>query len=63
MKAIHIEVPSGKELAAHEVGGGVVGFCSWRRLEEVFRDAKELKATEQLKSVQLDERGITYRVR
>lgn len=63
MKAIHIDIPSGREMQAHEVPVvGTVGFCSWRRLQEVLSAALELRRDETLKSVQIDDRGITYRV-
>lgn len=62
MRAIHIEVPSGREVPAHEVRASVVGFTSWRRLEEVFRAAGEINPRERLEGVQIDERGITFRV-
>lgn len=59
---ITIDAQSGK-IATSEAMGGVVGFCSWRRLAELFRDAGELKTTEKLISYRLDEHGIHYRVR
>ena len=62
MTIAEIDAKTGK---LTEGGGGVSagGFCSWRRLREVFRDAKELKPGEELISYKLDEHGIHYRVR
>jgi len=61
MQAHHFD-PYGKELDAHQAGGGIVGFCSWRRLQEVLRQAGELRPEERLVSYQVDERGISFRV-
>ena len=63
MKAIHIEPQTGREIPAHEVGGGVIGFISWHRLLTLFRDANELRQGESIKSFQIDERGLTFRLR
>lgn len=61
MHAHHFDA-SGKELEAHQVRGGVAGFCSWRRLQEVLRQAGELRPEERLMSYQVDDRGISFRV-
>jgi hypothetical protein len=58
---IAIDAKTGE--ATRDEGGGVVGFCSWKRLAELFRDAKEVRDTEELVSYRIDWRGITYRVR
>lgn len=64
MPAVHFDVKTGREIPAHEASRGapVVGFCSWQRLAEVFRNAGELKEGETLKSFQVDDRGITFRI-
>ena len=62
MRAIHITIPEGHEIPAHEVPAGIVGFTSWRRLEEIFRRAGEINSRERLIGVQIDDRGITFRV-
>lgn len=42
---------------------GVVGFCSWRRLGEVFRNAEEIRQTEKLVSYRITSDGIFYSVK
>lgn len=62
MKAVHFDA-SGTEIEAHNVTSCCsVGFTSWRRLVEIFRAAGELRPGETLKSFQIDDRGITFRV-
>lgn len=63
MKAVHFDAKTGNQIKTHEVGGGSTGFCSWRRLSEIFRAAEEVRNYEELLSFQIDERGITFRVR
>lgn len=63
MKAIHFDAKTGEQLEAHEVGVSSTGFCSWGRLSEVFRAAEEVRNYEELLSFQVDERGITFRLR
>ena len=62
MKAYHFDAKTGEEMRPTDVSG-VTGFTSWRRLGEIFRDAGELRADEELLSFQVDSRGICYRVR
>lgn len=62
MKAIHINAKTGHEMRAHGAAG-LASFCSWRRLEEVMRSGGEVRPTEDLLSYQLDDRGITIRMR
>ena len=61
MKAVHFDA-TGAEIEAHNVTGYSVGFASWRRLVEIFKAAGELRPGETLKSFQVDDRGITFRV-
>ncbi len=61
MKAVHFD-RLGKELQAHEVGGGSVSFISWRRLSEVLRAAGELRDFERTIGFQVDDRGLSVRV-
>ena len=61
MKAVHFD-SNGAEIEAHNVTGCTVGFASWRRMVEIFRAANELRPGETLKSFQVDDRGITFRV-
>ncbi len=65
MKAIHISAETGNEISAFDVhrDANIVGFCSWKRLAEVFRRADEVKKNETLSSFQIDDRGITFRIR
>lgn len=63
LKATHFDFATGKEIPAHQVVPGTCGFISWRRLAEVLRDARELKPHEIADTVQVDERGLTFRVR
>lgn len=62
MKATHFDARTGKEIEAHDVRGGAVGFASWPRLAEIFKEAGELRQGETLKSFQVDDRGVTFRV-
>lgn len=59
---IVIDAETGK-VSSTESHGGVVGFISWRRLAEMFREAGETKAGEKMISYKLDDHGIHYRVR
>lgn len=59
---ITIDAKTGQTSTSEETGG-VVGFCSWRRLAEVFKAAGELKPTEAMVSYRLDDHGIHYRVK
>lgn len=61
MKAVHFDAKIGKEMPAHEARG-VAGFISWRRLAELFRTSGEVRASEDLLSFQVDDRGISFRV-
>lgn len=65
MKAIHFSAETGNEISAHEVhhDANIVGFCSWKRLAEIFRRADEVRTNETLSSFQIDDRGITFRIR
>ncbi len=63
MKAVHIEPQTGWEIPAHEVGGGITGFISWHRLLTLFRETKELRDGESVKSLQIDNRGIVFRLK
>lgn len=63
MKAHHFDFETGQEVPAHQVASGLTGFISWRRLAEVLRVAGELKQHEIADTVQVDERGLTFRVR
>jgi hypothetical protein len=65
MKAIHFNAETGAEIPAHEVSrlSNVTNFCSWQRLSKVFREAGELFPSEHIVAFQIDERGITYRVK
>jgi len=64
MKAIHFNAATGAEIPAHEASqlSNVTNFCSWRRLAEVFKDARETFPSERVVAFQVDDRGITYRV-
>jgi hypothetical protein len=62
MKAEHFSAATGRPIETHEVRSCVVGFCSWKRLAEVYRAAGELKEGETIESFQVDERGISIRV-
>lgn len=61
MKAIHFD-RHGNEIPAHEVRAGTTGFVSWGRMAEVLAAANELRPGEHVKSFQVDERGISFRV-
>lgn len=65
MKATHFSAETGNEIPAHEAQreANVVGFCSWKRLKEIFERAGELRGEEVIASFQVDERGITFRIR
>jgi hypothetical protein len=41
---------------------GVVGFISWERLEQLFKNVGEIKENEKMVGANIDERGITYTV-
>ena len=62
MEATHINADTGQKMPAHAVSG-VTGFVSWRRLREVFARAGETTGKEQIASWQIDERGITFRLK
>lgn len=64
MQAIHFD-RDGREIPAHEasLGSNLTNFCSWRRLWQTLRESGELRPNETLVSFQVDDRGITYRVR
>jgi hypothetical protein len=63
MKAHHFDAETGVELAPHEIRSNLTGFISWQRLGSVLRAAGELKIEEAIDSFQVDERGLTIRIR
>lgn len=62
LQATHYSFETGMEVPAHTVSGQT-GFISWRRLAEVLRAAGELKPHEIADTVQVDLRGLAFRVR
>lgn len=63
MQAVHIDAKTGTEIPAHEAASGVTGFISWRRLVDVLRNGNEITGGEEVRVWQVDERGITFRLR
>jgi len=63
MKSVHFDISTGEEIPAHKVEAGATGFISWRRIAEVLRAAEELRPDETAVSIQVDERGLSFRVR
>lgn len=63
IQSTNFDFATGAEIPAHKVASGITGFISWRRLAEVLRKAGELKPHEIADTVQVDERGILFRVR
>ena len=43
-----------------DIGGGLCGFVSWRRLQEVFHSSNELRPNERVKYWRISDDGITY---
>ena len=41
---------------------GQSGYCSWYRLSEVLKAAGELRPSERIVSLDIDERGIKFNV-
>ena len=62
MKATHFDAKTGNEFPAYQASG-LAGFTSWVRLSKIFRDAGEVRPDEELLSFQVDDRGITFRVK
>lgn len=61
MIAFHIDAKTGQQLPPTAVQG-TTGFISWKRLAQLIKSSDELRANESLISIQVDDRGLTYRI-
>lgn len=65
MKTAYVNAQTGREYPPSLPPSGRLGLCntiSWKRLEQVLRDAGEIRRSELLISYEIGDDGITYRV-